>query len=217
MQEQRRTPFVLIVEDHPLVADSLLACVRDCDPGLEVETAESLRAALRILTQRPAPLLIVTDLTLTDTQGTEAVRGLRNAAPQSPLLVFTAQADPLLRSEARELGAIGYLIKNTSIQILRDAIRAVIGRHRSKQRVVQERTGTLSSLLTPKQLLVLEELAAGRSNKEIAVRLCISDETVNSHMKEILGRLAVRNRTEAVVRYLQFGNQANAGTPGKLA
>ena len=217
MQDHRHTPFVLIVEDHPLVADSLLACVRDCDAGLEVETAESLRAGLRILAQRPAPLLIVTDLTLTDTQGTEAVRSLRAAAPQSPLLVFTAQADPLLRSEAQELGAIGYLIKNTSIQILRDAIRAVIGGHRSKRRVAQERTGTLSRLLTPKQLLVLEELAAGRSNKEIAARLAISDETVNSHMKEILGRLAVRNRTEAVVRYLQIGNQANAGHPEQPA
>lgn len=217
MQERRRTPFVLIVEDHPLVADSLLACVRDCDAGLEVEIAESLRAALRILAQRAAPLLIVTDLTLTDTQGTEAVRNLREAALQSPLLVFTAQGDPLLRSEAQELGAIGYLIKNTSIQILRDAIRAVIGGHRTKKRIAQECAGKLSSLLTPKQLMVLEEVAAGRSNKEIAVRLSISDETVNSHMKEILGRLAVRNRTEAVVRYLQIGSQANAGHPEKPA
>lgn len=204
MQEDRRTPFVLIVEDHPLVADSLVACIRDCDAGLKVDMAESLHAALCILARRPAPLLIVTDLTLTDTQGADAVRGLRAAAPHSPLLVFTAQDDPRLRDEAKELGATGYLIKSASIQTLRDAIRAVIGGRPARNRVVPPRTDELSRLLTAKQRAVLEELAAGRSNREIAARMNISDETVGSHMKEILSRLAVKNRTEAVVRYLQL-------------
>lgn len=208
MQDHRDAPFALIVEDHPLVADSLVACVRDCDADLVVETAESLRAALRILASRSAPLLIITDLTLTDTRGTEAVSGLRGAAPQTPLLVFTALDEPQLRSEAKELGAIDYLIKSTSIQVLRDAIRMVIGGRRSRKRGVEQRAGGLSRLLTPKQLGVLEELAAGRSNKEIAARMNVSDETVSSHMKEILGRLGVRNRTEAVVRYLQIIKQA---------
>lgn len=204
MHEERRTPFVLIVEDHPLVADSLVACIRDCDAELKVDTAESLGAALRILARRPAPLLIITDLTLTDTQGTDAVRGLRAAAPQSPLLVFTAQDDPRLRGEAKELGAMGYLIKSVSTQTLRDEIRAVIGTCSTGNRAAPARADELVRLLTAKQRAVLEELAAGRSNKEIAARLNICDETVGSHMKEILSRLAVKNRTEAVVRYLQM-------------
>lgn len=210
MEKDHPTPFVLVVEDHPLVADSLVACVRDCDAELEVAVAESLRAALHILSLRPAPLLIVTDLTLTDTQGTESVRRLREAAPNSPLLVVTALEDPILRSEAAELGAIGYLIKSTSIQALRDQIRAVIGRRPANKGIAPGSSEALSRLLTPKQLAVLEELAAGRSNKEIASRMHISDETVASHMKEILGRLGVRNRTEAVVRYLQMINPAHA-------
>jgi len=208
MQEDRLTPFVLIVEDHPLVAESLVACVRDCAAELEVATAESLRVALRVLGQRPAPLLILTDLTLTDANGTEAVRHLREAAPQSPLLVVTALADPLLRSEATELGAIGYLIKSTSIQALRDEIRAVIGGYVTKPGAAPRQVNTLSRLLTPKQLAVLEELSAGRSNKEIAARMNISDETVGSHVKEILSRLDVRNRTEAVIRYFQIINRS---------
>ena len=207
MQEDRRTPFALIVEDHPLVADSLVACVRDCNAELEVENAESLRVALRLLALRPAPLLIVTDLTLPDTTGTEAVRCLREAAPQSTLLVFTALDDPILRSEAKELGATDYLIKNTSIQTLQDAILAVVGGSPSENQAAPERRGTLSRLLTPKQNSVLQELAAGRSNKEIAERMNISDKTVGSHMKEIFGRLGVRNRTEAVVRYIEISNQ----------
>lgn len=203
---ERNTPFALIVEDHPLVADSLVACVGDFDSELHVEIAESLDAALRILARRCAPLLIVTDLTLTDAQGIEAVRGLRGAAPESPLLVFTALDEPKLRSEAKALGVVGYLIKNSSIQTLRREILSIIG-GRDRARIHPSGTGKLSELLTPKQVAVLEELVAGRSNKQIAVRLNISDETVGSHMKDILGRLSVRNRTEAVVRYLQLVNR----------
>lgn len=205
-QEERRVPFVLIVEDHPLVADSLVACVRECDDQLTVIAAESLGAALHLLTQRHAPLLIVTDLSLPDTQGIEAVRRLREAAPASPLLVVTALDDPLLRNQARELGAIGYLIKSTSIQILRDEIRALIGGQPSVKNATPAVSGIPCGLLTRKQLAVLEELVAGRSNKEIAIRMKLSEETIGSHMKEILGRLGVRNRTEAVVRYLQMLN-----------
>lgn len=209
MQKDSQLPYVLIVEDHPLVADSLVACVQACASELKVEAAESLQAALRVLALRPSPLLVITDLTLTDARGTEAVRRLREAAPQSSLLVFTALDDPQLRHEAMELGAIGYLIKSTSTQMLRDEICAVISSRPFRRQAATRRTSKLVRLLTPKQLVVLEELVAGRSNKEIAARLSISDETVGSHMKEILGRLGVRNRTEAVVRYLQMIDQTN--------
>lgn len=204
MHQDRRTPFALIVEDHPLVADSLMACIHAFDTGLKVDTAESLRAALRILERRPAPLLIVTDLTLTDAQGTQAVMSLREAAPESPLLVFTALDDPVLRSEAKRWGASGYVIKSASTQTLRDHIRALIGDRPATVPGARVEVDKLDRLLTPKQRTVLEELAAGRSNRQIAARMNISDETVSSHMKEILGRLEVRNRTEAVVRYLQM-------------
>jgi DNA-binding NarL/FixJ family response regulator len=206
MQKDHPAPFALIVEDHPLVSDSLVACIRDCDEALHVETVESLRAALRILAQRPEPLLIVTDLTLTDANGMEAVKRLRKASPESPLLVFTALEDPVLRSEAKALGAKGYLIKSASIRTLRDEIRAALGALPKTEYLVPAAGGELSRLLTPKQLAVLEELTAGRSNHEIAVRMNISEETIRSHIKEILGRLAVKNRTEAVVRYLQMLN-----------
>lgn len=202
--DQIAAPFALVVEDHPLVADSLKACILDCAPGLDVVSAESVRAALHIIALRPHPLLIVTDLGLTDAKGSEAVRCLREAAPASPLLVFTALDDPLLRREAKELGASGYLIKSTSTQTLRDEVRAVIGVHPAAHCIPPARAGKRSRLLTPKQLAVIEELVAGRSNKQIAARLNLSDETVGSHMKEILSRLGARNRTEAVVRYLQL-------------
>lgn len=197
-------PYVLIVEDHPLVSDSLVACVRACDTGLEIATAESLRDAFHILAQRAAPILIITDLTLKDARGTEAVKRLREACCGCPLLVVTAIDDPVLRSETMQLGASRYLIKSASTQVLRNEIRAAIGTQHSTNNDPAARRDVLRELLTPKQLVVLQELAAGRNNKEIASRLGIGDETVSSHIKEILGRLAVRNRTEAVIRYLQI-------------
>lgn len=204
MKQDRRIRFALIVEDHPLVAESLVACVRACDADFEIDVAESLSAALHLLSLRPTPLLIVTDLTLTDATGTEAVRRLREAAPDSAMLVFTALDVPLLREEAKAHGVIDYLIKSTSIQILRERIASVIGTCLPRQHSGRKRAAVLPGMLTPKQLAVLEELVAGRSNKEIAARLDISDETVGSHMKAIFGRLGARNRTEAVVRYLQM-------------
>ena len=207
MQQSLPIPSVLVIEDHPVVADSLLACVRECDPRLEVNTTQSLCDALRVLSLRPSPLLIVTDLGLPDSKGVEAVRRLREAAPQSPLIVFTALDDAVLRCEALELGAFCYLIKSMSIQAIRDAIRAVLGEHPAESHAPPAPVDTAALLLTPKQHSVLEELAAGRSNKEIAARMGISSDTVGSHMKEILVRLGVRNRTEAVVRYLQLANK----------
>lgn len=203
MRKDCPSPFALIVEDHPLVSDSLVACIHDCDATLRVDTAESLRVALAILARQPEPLLIVTDLTLTDANGAEAIRRLRDAAPDSPLLVFTALDEPALRTEAKALGARGYLIKNASIQTLRDEIRAALGARPKREPAVAAEDAP-NRLFTPRQLAVLEELAAGRSNQQIAVRMNISEETVRSHMKEILGRLAAKNRTEAVVRYLQI-------------
>ena len=197
-------PYVLIVEDHPLVADSLAACVRACDAELDVLTFGSLLSALRVLARHPAPLLILTDLTLTDANGMESVKQLRQAAPQSKLLVCTARDETALRTQATELGAIGYLIKNASIQTLREEISRAIGDPAERASTPQRRSQLLKQLLTARQIAILDELASGRSNKEIAIRLSIAPDTVGSHMKEILGRLSARNRTEAVAYYLQL-------------
>lgn len=203
MQKFHASTYVLVVEDHPLVSDSLAACVHDCVASLEVCVAESLAAALRSVALRGAPLLVISDLSLTDTNGIEVVRGLRAAAPGSALLVVTALDDPALRSQVMESGALGYIVKSTGIQTIKDHIATALRGRAVGITASPVGAAGVDRLLTRAQIAVLVELAAGRSNKEIAARLGISDETVGSHMKEILGRLGVRNRTEAVVRYLQ--------------
>lgn len=193
--------FVLVVEDHPLVAESLVTCIRNCDGGLEVLTAETLRGALAMIDRRAPPILIVTDLSLTDAAGDEAIVALSAAAPGVPLLVVTALDEPALRESADRLGIAGFFVKSTSIQLLRERLQDILGGSGDRPPPVLPKP-PLAELLTPKQLSVLEELAAGHSNGEIAARLRIGRETVNSHVKEIFSRLGVKNRTEAVVRYI---------------
>jgi DNA-binding NarL/FixJ family response regulator len=202
-----RGPYVLIVEDHPLVADSLAACIRACDPGLHVQTAESLHRALATLAILPDPVLILTDLTLTDANGMEAVRRLRRAAAQSKLLVCTALDETKLRDEAAALGVSGYLIKNAAIQTLREEICRAVGSPNSSGSQRSASPTQSKPTLTTRQVAILEELSSGRSNKEIALRMNITPDTVGSHMKEILTRLSARNRTEAVAYYLQLKSQ----------
>ena len=112
-----------------------------------------------------------------------------------------------MRREALALGAVAYLIKSASIQSLRERIHAIVGARSISDQQGSRRGGTLQDIFTRKQLQVLEELPAGRSNREIAARLSISEETVRSHMKEILARLGVRNRTEGVALYLKMIDQ----------
>lgn len=196
-------PYALVVEDHPLVADSLVAYIQNVHPDLTVKTVESIHAALAILGRQPSPLLIISDLTLTDAKDTEAITALRAAAPHSSLLVVTALDDRLLREKATELGVAGYFLKRTGTDALREAIRSVIDRAPAVSPPAKPSTKLASPVLTVKQCAVLDELVAGRSNREIAARLHITIDTVGSHMKDIFGRLGVKNRTEAVVRYLQ--------------
>lgn len=208
MLRDRANSFALVVEDHPLVADSLVSCIQAFDPQIETLTTASVRAAEQMLAERPAPVLIITDLMLTDAKDTEAVRRLRAAAPHSPLLVFTALEDPKLRSEANACGANAYLVKSSTTQALMEKVRDILDGHPRGASSAPPRLSQLQELLTERQLVVLEELAAGRSNKEIANRLKISDLTVNAHVKHIFGRLAVKNRTEAAVRYFLMTGQS---------
>lgn len=204
--------YVLIVEDHPLVADSVTACVRLACSNVVIRLAETLRIALDIVKQHSQPRLIITDLTLMDAYGIEAVIALRDAAPDSPALVVTALDDPGLREDAIRQGIAGYLVKSASTNILRECIAELLGEQRSGKPAPPAPSLPPSGELTRKQRQVLDELAAGRSNREIAVRLNIAPDTVGSHMKEIFARLGAKNRTEAVVRYLQITGQ-HSGKP----
>lgn len=199
-----KNPYVLILEDHPLVADSLAACVHACNAALRVVIRGSLNDAIQTLTELPQPLLILTDLTLPDAAGMESVRQLRQVAPQCKLLVCTALDTPELRAEAKDRGVMGYLIKNASTETLRAEISNALGDTSALSFSKSKGLGSHGPILTNRHIQILEELTSGRNNKEIATRLHISPDTVGSHMKEILARLSAKTRTEAVAQYLRL-------------
>lgn len=204
MQESGGEPYVLVVDDHPMVAESLVASVRACRAHMKVCVADSLDMALHELGALGAPALILTDLALTDASGLSVIQGLRSVAPRSPLIVVTANEDPAMRLQVQGYGVIGYMLKSTSVKALQDAIAEVLHPFADVPSPVATGEDALGRLLTRTQIVVLAELAAGRSNKEIAIRLGLSSETVTYHVKEILRRLDCRNRTQAVVRYLEL-------------
>ena len=192
----RRRDSALVVDGHPIVAAGVRACVLAKNSGLTVEVADSLHSALDLLRGDSQPLLIVSELVLPDASGFDAIRCLRAAAPDSELLVYTASDDMALRRQATTLGIASVVDKRASARELQEAIGKVIVGHSPRNRF-KPNLG-----LTARQLAVLDELAAGYTNRQIAARLNVSDETVGSHMKAILGRLGVKNRTEAVVWYM---------------
>ena len=187
----------------------------------QVLVLEQVVALAVVLERTYPPVLIVSDLYITDAGGIEVLRSLRQAAPESRLVVVTASDSPELRQEAACADVFAYVVKTTSTQRLRtilaqaltnlEGVLAPLPYRAEHPRAISNtntKSGKLADILSSRQLEVLEELAAGRSNKEIAIRLGLSGDTIGTHMKEILGRLGVRNRTQAVVRYLELG-----GTP----
>jgi len=167
-----------------------------------VNVATSLNFALKLVDKSP-PLLIVSELVLTDATGIEALRRLRFAAPDCALLVFTVSDDQALRHAAIELGVTAYFVKNVPAKQIQDAIRSSLGFGMMVGEISLDSNESEIGL-TRRQIEVLEELVAARTNRQIAKRLQISTETVGSHMKEIRGRLGTKTRTEAVVRYLKL-------------
>lgn len=204
MQDNGSETYVLVLDDHPMVAESLVASVRAYRARIKICVAESLEMALQFIASLGAPVLILSDLSLTDVAGLGVMRELRSAAPQATLLVVTANEDPEMRLQAQQFGVAGYFLKSTSVDALREAIAEALLPFADTLQAADVRDDPLGSRLTRAQIGVLVEMAAGRSNKEIAIRLGVSGETVTSHVKEILRRLNVRNRTQAVVRYMEL-------------
>ena len=213
MQDNGSETYVLVLDDHPMVAESLVASVRAHRARIKICVAESLEMALQFIASLGAPVLILSDLSLTDVAGLGVMRELRSAAPQATLLVVTANEDPGMRLQAQQFGVAGYFLKSTSVDALREAIAEALLPFADTLQAADVRDDPLGSRLTRAQIGVLVEMAAGRSNKEIAIRLGVSGETVTSHVKEILRRLNVRNRTQAVVRYMEL-DAAGHGVQG---
>ena len=197
----------LVVDDHPLFRDGLVALlgtVPDVEVVGAVGTGEDAVRAVTGEAPGRAPDIVLMDLNLPGMPGLEATRRIVAAAPTTAVLVLTMVDDDQSVMAALRVGARGYLLKGASQEEVIAAIRAVVGGGavfgpRVASHVLRGGGGR-GAVLTDRESEVLAMIADGRSNPEIASSLGISVKTVQNHVSRVLTKLQVRDRTQAALR-----------------
>ena len=197
---------VLCVDDHPLLREGIAALIgNQTDMELAGEACNGHEALEQFRQHRP-------DITLMDLQmpamgGIDAISAIRGEFPEARIIVLTTHAGDVQVSRALKAGARAYLLKGLLRKELLETIRAV---HAGQKRVSPEVAAEIAEHasdddLTPREVDVLRLVAGGNANKEIAAQLSLSEETVKSHLRSILGKLGANDRTHAVSIGLKRG------------
>jgi DNA-binding NarL/FixJ family response regulator len=197
---------ILIADDHFIVRSGLVALL-STEPDLEVVgQAENGQRALELF-EKLKPDLFLADLRMPGMSGDEAISRIRQLSPNAKVIVLTAYSGDEDIHKALNSGAQGYLLKSSTGEGLIPAIRAVLAGNTWVPQDVATRLAMRNAFdeLTPREVSVLEQLAKGMANKQIADVLGISEHTVKDHLKNILLKLHVSDRTEAVTAALQRG------------
>lgn len=215
MREEGRPIPVLVVEDDRVTRQALIDKVEQ-DPGLTVSgAAGTLSDGRRLIESGPARVALM-DLGLPDGDGTELIRLAAARTPPIEVMVITVFGDERHVIRALEAGATGYLLKDADAASVAQAIHDLlaggspistsIARHLLKRfRREPAAPDASTAHLTPREMEVLEVVSRGYSNAEIGTLLHLSLHTVNSHIKSIYRKLAVRSRSEAVFEAVQQG------------
>jgi len=200
---------VMIVDDHTMVRRGLATMLKVFDDLQLVGEAESGEAAIQLCGE-VVPNVILMDLSLPGMDGAVATRLIRQQFPEVKVIVLTSFKEGDRIKNALEAGAIGYLLKDASADELAQAIRAALaGRATLSPEAAQalvETTNQPPSLgldLTERELEVLALMVEGLNNTQIAGRLTVSSSTIKSHVSNILSKLGVASRTEAVTLALR--------------
>jgi DNA-binding NarL/FixJ family response regulator len=197
---------ILVADDHFVVRMGLTALV-NTEPDLEVvgEAADGAQAVTAFDKHRPD--LVLMDLRMPIKDGVSATAEIKSKHPNARVLMLTTFDGDTDIHRAIEAGAQGYVLKNSTGDKLIPALRAVAAGKRWIPKEIATRLASrnLFEDLTPRELQVLEQMAKGLANKEIADVLKITGHTVKDHLKSILGKLHVADRTEAVTVAIQRG------------
>lgn len=195
---------VMLVDDHLMVRRGLATFLKVYEDLLLVGEAESGEEAVALCPEI-MPDVILMDMVLPDMDGAAATRLIRKKFPQIQAIALTTFKEGGLIKSALEAGAIGYLLKNVSVEELAQSIRAAYsGRLTLTGEVAQAFIKTTNSPpppgqdLTDRELVVLGLMIEGLNNTQIAGQLTVSPSTVKSHVSHILSKLGVASRTEAV-------------------
>jgi DNA-binding NarL/FixJ family response regulator len=197
---------ILSVDDHPLMREGIAAMIRtQADLQLVAEAATGREALQGFREHQPDVTLM--DLRLPDMSGIDTLIAIRAEFPEARILMLTTFEGDVEIRRALQAGARGYLLKSTPPGELLAGIREV---HAGRKRIPPEVAAHLAEhlgeeALTPRELEVLQQIAGGNRNKDVAERLFITEETVKVHVKHLMEKLGARDRTDAVAIALRRG------------
>lgn len=197
---------IMVVDDQAVVRQGFVALINTV-PDMEV-IAEGINGQQAIdLYDQHTPDVTLIDLRMPVVGGVEAITAIRHDYPDARLIVLTTYDGDEDIYRSLQAGARGYLLKDVFFEELETAIRSVHAGSRHIPAAIAARLAErmASSDLTSREMEVLELIVQGQSNKEIGTSLTISEATVKSHINNILSKLGVTDRTQAVTTALQRG------------
>ncbi len=197
---------VFCVDDHPIVRDGIAAIINlQPDMMLVGAAATGGEALERFIAAKPDIALI--DLQLPDMSGFDLIKKIKDKSPSAPIVVLSSHEGDVDIQRALEAGAQGYVVKGLVREELLETIPSVhAGKRRLPAAVAQKLTEHMADeRISSRELEVLSLMAAGKRNKEIADELSIAEDTVKMHVRNILSKLQVSDRTEAVTIALRRG------------
>jgi DNA-binding NarL/FixJ family response regulator len=210
------TSRVLIADDHPLFRAALSQALLTCVENIEVSEAADLPGTMAYLDRDEPVDLLLLDLHMPGNHGLTGLAAIRCRFPAVAVVVVSANEDPRVIRRALDHGAAGFIPKSASPELLTEALRTILECREWVPPYLENQVAGIDSddvereladriaSLTPQQFRVLELVADGRLNKQIADQLDIQERTVKAHMSEILNKLDVRNRTQAGIAFRQL-------------
>ena len=197
----------LVVDDHPLFLEALRLSLSSAFPNASVTEAASIAEARKAIDQAGSFDLVLLDLSMPGTSCFDGLLELRTVHPKLPIVICSALEDPRIIHEALSYGASGFISKSVRRAELATAIEEVMsgniylptGYEPPQAAVTASDLAQRLASLTPQQLRVLKMLRQGMLNKQIAYELSVGETTVKAHVSEILRKLNVASRTQAVI------------------
>ncbi|GGE78469.1 glycerol metabolism activator [Streptosporangium jomthongense] len=206
---------ILIADDHPLFREAIISVIASGFEGSEILETDDLDSALVIARENDDLDLILLDLNMPGMHGLNGLITLRNEAPTIPVVIVSAEEEKQVVLQAITYGAVGFITKSSPRAQMTEAIQQILNgnvylpsdiirtgkesagrrRHNDDNPISPE----LLNSLTRRQLLVLERMSKGESNKQIAYNLNIAETTVKAHVSAILRKLNVHNRVQAIL------------------
>lgn len=200
-----------MVDDHQLVRDGLRALISRERGMVVVGEAENAGEAVRRVVSEE-PDVVTLDIDLPDSSGIDVCARIKAIAPATRVLMLTAYADSAAFNAAREAGADGFVLKRTRDFQLVERIKQVADGETAFEDEPRETVDPVLERLTPREMSILELIAEGKTNREIAESLFLAEKTVKNYVSNLLTKMGIRHRSAAAAYVARLqSNRARLG------